>query len=262
MTEQDYMFGNVADETELARLRILEQELDPLSHEQLERVGVAPGWRCLDVGAGAGSVTRWLAERVGPSGTVVAADIDLRFLTDLPANVEVRHHNILEDDLEAGGFDVIHCRTVLEHLADPRTALDRMVSALAPGGWLVAIDTDNALFTLAGHPDAALATEVCRAWIAKVGALGIVDPYFGRVLPGLFLEIGLEALGNAATTFITRPGEPDFENHRRLWRNIRPLAISNGMSERDWDRAIAVFDSDTAVLVGTTLIAAWGRKGS
>jgi hypothetical protein len=34
------------------------------------------------------------------------------------------------------------------------------------------------------------------------------------------------------------------------------------MSERDWDRAIAVFDSDTAVLVGTTLIAAWGRKGS
>jgi 2-polyprenyl-3-methyl-5-hydroxy-6-metoxy-1,4-benzoquinol methylase len=176
MSEQKYVFADVDNEAEKARLRIHERYFDPLSHEHLTRVGVADGWRCLDVGAGAGSVVNWLAERVGPSGSVVAADIDTRFLTDLPDNVEVRRLNILTDDLEAGAFDLIHCRTVLAHLSEPRTALERMVKALAPGGWLVAIDGDNGLFTLAGHPDAAKATELCQAWMAKVRTLGIALP--------------------------------------------------------------------------------------
>ena len=42
------------------------------------------GWRCLDVRAGSGSVATLLAHRVGPSGTVVAADIDLRFPQTCP----------------------------------------------------------------------------------------------------------------------------------------------------------------------------------
>jgi hypothetical protein len=79
-------------------------------------------------------------------------------------------------------------------------------------------------------------------------------------MPGLLLEAGLEALGSAGTTFISRPGDPDFEDHRRIWRSVRSLAIANGMPEHDWDRALAVLDSNNTVLVGSTLIAAWGRK--
>ena len=63
------------------------------------------GWRCLDVRAGSGSVATLLAHRVGPSGTVVAADIDLRFLTNLPPNVEVRRHDITTSDMESKSYD-------------------------------------------------------------------------------------------------------------------------------------------------------------
>ncbi len=62
------------------RLQMLEAVYDPLTLRHLEMVGVGPGWRCLEVGAGAGSITRALAERVGPQGRVAAVDLDPRFL--------------------------------------------------------------------------------------------------------------------------------------------------------------------------------------
>ena len=46
----------------------------------LHRLGLGPGWRCLEVGAGSGSVARWLAAKVGPEGSVLATDIDTRWV--------------------------------------------------------------------------------------------------------------------------------------------------------------------------------------
>src|SRR5262244_1620045 len=80
------------------RLSLLEQIFDPYSRRRRELV--QPGWRCLEIGAGRGSMARWLAEQVGPSGHVVATDIDTRYLQklDLP-NLEVVEHDILEGPL-------------------------------------------------------------------------------------------------------------------------------------------------------------------
>jgi 2-polyprenyl-3-methyl-5-hydroxy-6-metoxy-1,4-benzoquinol methylase len=61
---------------ERSRLSLLEQYHDPLTVSQLDAIGVGEGWRCPDVGAGAGSVTRMLAERVGSTGSVLAVDLD------------------------------------------------------------------------------------------------------------------------------------------------------------------------------------------
>ena len=57
--------GREADEDE--RLSLLEQLFDPTTRRR--RALVRPGWRCLEVGAGRGSMAVWLAEQVGPSGT-------------------------------------------------------------------------------------------------------------------------------------------------------------------------------------------------
>jgi 2-polyprenyl-3-methyl-5-hydroxy-6-metoxy-1,4-benzoquinol methylase len=65
-----YLFGEDAP----ARLEALEDFLDEGTTRALERLGIASDWRCLEVGAGGGSVARWLAERA----TVVATDIDTR----------------------------------------------------------------------------------------------------------------------------------------------------------------------------------------
>src|SRR5262245_5273165 len=82
------------ESAEGARLGLLQQIFDPLSHRR--RMVVEEGWRCLEVGAGGGSMAVWLAERVGPTGHVVATDIDVRYLARLRiANLEVVQHDIL-----------------------------------------------------------------------------------------------------------------------------------------------------------------------
>ena len=117
--DSGYINADTEMETESARLGLLEASRDPGTMRQLEQLGVGPGWRCLEVGAGRGSIVRWLAEKVTPTGSVTAVDIDPRFLSDMPENVEVRALDIREDEVEAEAFDLVHCRALLMHLPDP-----------------------------------------------------------------------------------------------------------------------------------------------
>src|SRR5205085_11955277 len=78
------------------RLGMLEAACDPLTAKHLDKVGVGPGWHCLEVGAGAGSVARMLCERVGPDGRVVAVDLEPGLLADVSApNLEVQRLDIV-----------------------------------------------------------------------------------------------------------------------------------------------------------------------
>jgi len=87
---------------------------------------------------GGGSITRWMSDRVGPHGHVLTTDVDTRFFETVGlANVEVRRHDILTDRLPDATLDLAYARAVLEHLPDPDLALDRMVTTLKPGGWLM-----------------------------------------------------------------------------------------------------------------------------
>jgi tRNA A58 N-methylase Trm61 len=70
--------------TEEQRLHLLEQMLDPDTIRTLERRGIQPSWRCLELGAGAGSIAHWLASRC-PDGQVVATDLGTTFLATLSA---------------------------------------------------------------------------------------------------------------------------------------------------------------------------------
>jgi SAM-dependent methyltransferase len=131
--------------SERERLAAIEAAANPLTIECLEKIGVGAGWCCLEVGAGAGSIAEWLCHRVGPSGKVVATDLQTELLQTIEAsNLEVRRHDITADELERESFDLVSSRKVLEHLADPSAALGRMATALRPGGWLLVEDSDLA----------------------------------------------------------------------------------------------------------------------
>jgi SAM-dependent methyltransferase len=144
MAENDYAYSHTAEASESERLGFIERLADPFSHRNLATLGIQQGWRCLEVGAGHGSVARWLAEQVGPQGQVVATDINPRFLTEIDVpNVEVRQHDIRTDPLEPGTYDLAHCRAVLGHLPEPLIAVQRMVAALRIGGWLLVEEADN-----------------------------------------------------------------------------------------------------------------------
>jgi 2-polyprenyl-3-methyl-5-hydroxy-6-metoxy-1,4-benzoquinol methylase len=120
MTEQLYVHSQNPEEFENGRLTLLETGLNPMTIRHIEDLGIAGGWNCLEVGAGRGSVAVWLAKQVGSRGKVLATDIDIKFMRDLNIpNLDVRQHDLLKDDLEENQYNLVHCRALLLHLAQP-----------------------------------------------------------------------------------------------------------------------------------------------
>ena len=198
-------------EAEDERLGLLERLFDPASRRRRDLV--RPDWRCLVIGAGRGSIAAWLAEQVGPSGHVVATDIDVTYLErlDLP-NLEVRRHNILDDPLGAlglGSFDLVSARLVLFWLVGKQeSAIRRMAECLRPGGWLVDEDGD---WGTVGPVDPAhpLYSRYHDAWQdGEWWASRGYDPTFGRKLPALFERCGLQNIRHEANAEVVRGGSP------------------------------------------------------
>ncbi len=143
MSQPDYVFTSAEDQLELTRLQAIEREFDPASCRRLYATGLTTGWRCLEVGPGAGSLMQWMGARVGPTGLVMALDLSPKFLTTpRPAHIEVQQGDIRTASLPQGSFDLVHARYVLIHLPDYEIALSRMLAALKPGGWIVLEEPD------------------------------------------------------------------------------------------------------------------------
>ena len=79
--DDGYLLANRQREAGV-RFDALAHLFDATTFRHLQRLGVQPGWRCWEVGAGGPSVPRWLAERVGPGGQVVVTDIDTSWLDE------------------------------------------------------------------------------------------------------------------------------------------------------------------------------------
>lgn len=259
MSDHKYVLAKADGERESTRLKHLEAQADALTQRHLSATGVGAGWRCLEVGAGGGSIARWLSEQVGPTGSVVATDLDPSRLDGLPDRVEIRRHDIARDDLETASYELVHCRFVLQHLADPRIAVHKMASALAPGGWIVVEEGDFGLLELSGAPESAEANRALRAIQARWATTGVVDSYLGRRVPSLLAELGLTDLGVDIATAFGPPGHPAYETYRIAWQ--RPIEIgprAMGIAEHDLEcieRAL----SNSTFIIGLTTVAAWGR---
>jgi SAM-dependent methyltransferase len=265
MAENRYLAKDSPDAFERERLALLTQLADPITTRRLTDLGVGPGWRCLDVGAGDGSVARWLAGRVGSEGHVVATDLNPRFLVrhGLP-NLEVRRHNILEENLEPAHYDLVHCRAVLMHLPDPIRALRRLVSAVRPGGWLLVEEADgSASFGAAdpGHRRASGFDRSSRALWATLKATGTMDLDFGRRLPTLFEGLGVRDLGHEGVTLTGRGGDPQARFIQMTDEILRERFVAAGvLTEAEFDELHRAYDDRSFWFVGFTLFGAWGRR--
>ena len=171
-----------AEEFERARLALLEEVHDPYTGRQFDAIGVSEGWRCLDVGAGAGSATRLLAARVGDTGSVVSLDLDVRLLEGLASDrVQVRRHDAVSDPLPQAAFDLVHARNLLMHLPARLEVLGRLLAAVRPGRWLAVCEPD--FNSMAVTPWSAAWR---RAWTVFCDAAisGGWDPGYGTRLVG------------------------------------------------------------------------------
>ena len=63
MSRPEYVLANASSHSKDG-FSGLEALCDPVTFRHLESVGIAEGWSCLEIGAGGGSVARWMGERV------------------------------------------------------------------------------------------------------------------------------------------------------------------------------------------------------
>jgi SAM-dependent methyltransferase len=270
MSESTYGLGlSNAGADEERRLAAMELMFDPGSFRYLDRIGIAAGMQCLELGGGGGSVARWMAERVGPSGFVLVTDIDVSRLTECDRpNMEVRVHDVCTDPLDEGRFDVIHARLLLEHLPSRVTVLDNLVTALRPGGWLLVEDFDfSALLHL---PEERLLCEpkelratvqaFCRA-NATIGMTSGWDGEFGRDLPLHLVHAGLDRVDGETCSPLTIGGSPQSAFFTVSTRQVGPAVSDAGfVSWSDLQRMINAFEKPGAMLNAYSMVSAWGHR--
>lgn len=249
---------------ERVRLQGIETMFDPITREQLSAVGLAPGWRCLEVGGGAGGVASWIASVVGDGGRVVATDLDTRFLEGL-AGVEVRKHDIVNEELEQDAFDLIHSRMVLEHIPGREAALANMVRALKPGGWLVIEDIDFGgpmVLALSRYAsDGGLAKIYGRilAGFEKFMTAAGADLELGARLVPLFERSGLVNVYAESRSRLLRHGENDFA--RLSIEQLRePLIAAELVSSDELDTFLAALAEPSAGMMSMFLVSARGQR--
>jgi SAM-dependent methyltransferase len=262
--EVGYFAADAEYQAELDRLRFREASGDPYTTSHLANLGVGTGWRCLEVGAGAGSITRWLSERVGSSGHVLATDIDIRFLGDLTLpNVDVRSHDITEDELGADAFDLVHCRAVLCHLRDPEAVLGRLKDALVQGGWLLAEEPDFETIDAvdAEHPLAEGFNSASPKRTRYLAEIGVMDGYFARSLPALMERAGLSEVDNRGATIISRGGD----SASRVWLSLCDrldghLQAQGVLTEKEVADSRNALQDPTFRYRDCTVFSTWGRR--
>ncbi|MBC7270059.1 MAG: methyltransferase domain-containing protein [Streptomyces sp.] len=259
LAPQEYVF-DPAWEKETERLRTNEAIWDPGTLERLDRLGVAEGWNCLEIGAGSGSVARWLADRVGPSGQVVATDLQTERLAALEEidQVSVVRHDLRQEDLPEAAFDLVHSRMVLQHLPDRAAAVDRMVRALRPGGILFLEDTDSStLFRSFLSED--FLQDVRAAGYGLMRDSGH-DPRGGHVDLRLVLAAGLDATAEGRAVMVR--GGSDQARHYMLWLEFmrRRIVDAGLLDDARIDQALAEMADPAHHWLSQVLISTVARK--
>jgi SAM-dependent methyltransferase len=264
-TAKEYVFDPTW-ERETERLRTNEAIWDPGTIEGFERLGVAPGWSCLEIGAGNGSAARWLADRVGAGpdgkGRVVAVDLETERLSGLGEHgIEVVRQDLRTDDLPRDTFDLIHARMLVQHLPDRKAAVDRMIAALAPGGLLFLEDTDSLpLFRSAESED--FLADIKSAGYGLMRQSGH-EPRGGHFDLKMLLASELTDV-NAQGRVVMVQGGSDQARHYMLWLEfMRSKIVGAGLlTDERIDQALEEMADPAHHWASQVMISVVGRKPS
>jgi SAM-dependent methyltransferase len=244
--------------SERDRLAGIEAMWDPGSQRLIQDLELGAGARVLEIGAGGGALAEWLCDHVGPDGQVVATDLDTRFLDAIERpNLTVLTHDIVNDAPPAGGFDLIHSRLVLEHIAEREAVIDKLVGALSDGGVLLLEDYDFG--SNAFHPRSEAAERVVEALVGFMQGNGF-SPLFGRELPGLLKSRGLVDVESAGRVLLVDSEHPGSAFFRLTLEQLAPVLVAQELVAReDVDELLASFGEPGLLVVTPTMFGAWGR---
>ncbi|MBV9802039.1 MAG: methyltransferase domain-containing protein [Solirubrobacterales bacterium] len=248
---------------ERARLNGLAALYDPGTLAICERLGLSRGWRCLDVGAGTGTLAQALQARVAPTGTVVALDVDTRFLEPLAGpGLEPVALDVTRSPLPEGAYDLVHARLVLEHLPERGHVLANMIRATQPGGWVLIEDFDWAT-ALVVDPPSDVHRRVASAIRSVLSRRGY-DPHYGRSLPRRLRAAGLTNIATRAESIQVDAdpvqGIPQWE---LLADQLAPHTLAAGLTDQhELDAFHALLHDGRTVCFAPLMVSCWGQVGS
>ncbi|MFE2377083.1 methyltransferase domain-containing protein [Streptomyces sp. NPDC059398] len=265
--DHGYLLDNQQSEAGV-RFRALAELFDPVTFGHVDRLGIGPGMRCWEIGAGGPTVPLGLAARVCPTGSVLATDIDTSWTEAAlgagagAGTVEVLRHDVAADPPPPGGFDLVHARLVLVHVTDRDEALRRMVRALRPGGRLLIEDADPGLQPLIcpdeSGPEQRLANRLRTGFRELMAARG-ADLAYGRTLPRLLREAGLDDVRADAFFPLTSPACTALE--AATVRQIRSRLVAAGLAtDQEVDQHLANVATGRLDLATSPMISAWGQR--
>jgi ubiquinone/menaquinone biosynthesis C-methylase UbiE len=261
-----YIFDNAAEAETAERFASLDALYNFRTFRFLETAGIGPGWHCLEVGGGSGAVAAWMADRVGPSGSVLVTDIDPRFIERAGggklANVELRRHDVGLDPLPEQAFDLIHARLVLCHVPQRHQALARLVAALKPRGWLVIEEFDGRIIDRTIPVTEASAAPFKRV----VGALARLmdergfEAEWPRRLYGHLKAVGLTEVGMEGHLAVREGGSLGASLDAANFAQVRKEAVARGLvANAEIDAVLARMDTPDFAVFSPVMFTAWGR---
>jgi SAM-dependent methyltransferase len=254
---------------EIERLRVQAEAMAADAAIMLERAGVAPGWRCLDLGCGPGGITAMLAKKVGPSGRVTGVDADPVFLEHARkqalsaglANVEFVAADAYDTKLPGGAFDLVHVRFVASTAGAPERLFREAVRIARPGGCVAFQEPDiSTLRCFPAHPAWDRLRDAVAEAFARVGG----DVKLGQRLYSLARRAGLEDVQYRPFLVGVRSGDPMTDFLPATAESMRAALLQHGlMTQAELESALAACRSHLAqpetVFTTYTVIQAWGR---
>lgn len=234
-----------------------EDNYDWLTTKLIDDLPIKPSWRCLDAGAGAGSMSYWLAERV-PQGTVTAIDTDVSLLDAGRApNLTVEQADISTIELEPGSLDFILMRGLLSQaqVKDADEAITRATRWLTPGGWLLAED-----FCYLPSDDSPTANgrTVIAGYLKVLETTGM-NTRVGRRLPAKLAQAGLTSVDMHIRALGAGQGGNALIAERM--KILTPRLLGDRLlTEEEIAEFIAALEYPQARDIATLEISAWGRK--
>ncbi|MEU9133025.1 methyltransferase domain-containing protein [Kitasatospora sp. NPDC048540] len=239
------------------RIDLGSQAYDGFTRARLRALGAGPGSRVLDVGAGTGTIARWLATEVGAE--VLAVDRDVRFLEPYAGGrLRTLAADVTAPGFDPGRFDLVHARFLLMHLPGHREVAARLAGLLVPGGHLVLGDAVD--LTTAGAPDTPYRLAMRAMWRALRTGIG-TDVGWTPGYPRLLRELGLTAVGAEVLVPELTAGSPIAGFWLETWARIREAMLATGLVDAavlgEAERALA---EGTAADLSPGLITAWGRR--
>ncbi|MFD7556441.1 class I SAM-dependent methyltransferase [Streptomyces sp. NPDC059835] len=232
---------------------------DETTMDRLRQLGVGPGWSCLEVGAGTGTVARRLLDEAGVDG-VLAVDRDVRFLAAHPVpGLSTLQADITSEDFSPGPFRLVHARFVLMHLPSAGQLVSRLAGLLAPGGVLVISDAVD--LTTDSAPSTPYTRAMRAMWQGLRDTIGTDVSQVPR-RPELLRAAGLESVAAEIHVPPLLPGSPISRFWADTWDRARAAMTATGLiDDAGLDEAVRYLDSPDCTGLSPGMLTTWGRKG-